>query len=171
MQEFFSNKLGITFDQSTTNQYSDFPSINRPLSDYENLIIERQIESIYADFLKLVSEGRKMEASQVDSIGQGRVWSGIDALRLGLIDQFGGLQEAIALAAETAGITDYYLWSLPAQKDPLEQILDELTGSENSTSSRIRAELGEYYTYYQYLKDLRQSNGIQARLPYEINIQ
>jgi len=171
MQEFFSNKLGITFDQSTTNQYSDFPSINRPLSDYENLIIERQIESIYADFLKLVSEGRKMEASQVDSIGQGRVWSGIDALRLGLIDQFGGLQEAIALAAETAGITDYYLWSLPAQKDPLEQILDELTGSENSASSRIRTELGEYYTYYQYLKELRQSRGIQARLPYEINIQ
>jgi protease-4 len=170
LQQFFSNKLGITFDQTTTNQYSDFPSISRPLSDYESLVIERQIEVIYADFLKLVSEGRKMEISMVDSVGQGRVWNGADALRLGLIDQFGGLNDAINLAAESAGITDYYLWSLPAQKDPLQQILDELTGAESSTSMKLKAELGEYYTYYQYLKELGQSSGIQARLPYEIKI-
>jgi protease-4 len=171
MQQFFSNKLGITFDQTTTNQYSDFPSINRPLSEYESLVIERQIEVIYSDFLKLVSEGRKMETSMVDSVGQGRVWNGVDALRLGLIDQFGGLNDAINVAAETAGITDYYLWSLPTQKDPLQQLLDELTGSENNASLRIRAELGEYYTYYQYLKEMSQIKGIQARLPYEINVQ
>lgn len=171
LKDFFSNKLGVTFDQATTNQYSDFPNLSRPLTNYENLVIEKQIEKIYADFLKLVSEGRKMEISQVDSVGQGRVWNGVDALEIGLIDRLGGLQDAIALAAESAGITDYYIWSLPAQKDPFQQILDELTGSDNSASMRIRAELGEYYTYYQYLKYLSQSSGIQARLPYEINIQ
>jgi len=171
MKEFFGNKLGITFDQANTNKYSDFPNVTRPLSDYETIIIQRQIETIYSDFLKLVSEGRKIEISQVDSIGQGRVWNGIDAKRLGLIDDFGGLEDAISMAAEMAGVTDYYLWSLPAQKDPLQQIIDQLTGEDNSTSIRIKSELGEYYTYYQYLKEISESSGIQARLPYDIKIQ
>jgi len=171
MKEFFGNKLGITFDQANTNKYSDFPNVTRPLSDYETIIIQRQIETIYSDFLKLVSEGRKIEISQVDSIGQGRVWNGIDAKRLGLIDDFGGLEDAISMAAEMAGLTDYYLWSLPAQKDPWQQIIDQLTGEDNSTSIRIKSELGEYYTYYQYLKEISESSGIQARLPYDIQIQ
>jgi protease IV len=171
MKGFFENKLGITFDQANTNKYSDFPNITRPMTDYEIVVMQRQIESIYSDFLKLVSEGRNIQISQVDSIGQGRVWNGLDAKRLGLIDGFGGLNDAIALAAETAGITDYYIWSLPAQKDTWQQLIDELTGSDNSTSARIRAELGEYYTYYQYLKEISESSGIQARLPYDIKVQ
>ena len=130
-----------------------------------------RLKDIYSDFLDLVAEGRKMDKSMVDSIGQGRVWSGADAIKIGLVDQFGGLQDAINVAAETAGITDYYLWSLPAQKDPFDQILEELTGSCNSASARIREELGSFYTYYEYLKMIEESRGIQARLPYEISIQ
>ena len=171
MKDFFGNKLGITFDKAITNKYSDFPNVNRPLTEYETMVIQRQIESIYSDFLDLVAEGRKMDKSMVDSIGQGRVWSGADAIKIGLIDQFGGLQDAINVAAETAGITDYYLWSLPAQKDPFEQILEDLTGSGNSAKARIREELGSFYTYYEYLKMIDESRGIQARLPYEISIQ
>lgn len=171
MKDFFGNKLGITFDYTTTNKYSDFPNVTRPLSDYETLVIQRQIETIYSDFLKLVSEGRKMEISQVDSIGQGRVWSGVDAKRLGLIDEFGGLQDAITVAAETAGISDYYIWSLPEQKEPLEQLLEQLSGSESAASARIRNELGVYYTYYEYLKEISESSGIQARLPFDIRVQ
>ncbi len=171
MKDFFGNKLGITFDQTTTNKYSDFPNVSRPLSDYETMVIRRQVEDIYSDFLKLVSEGRKLQVSQVDSIGQGRVWNGIDALNLGLIDQLGGLNDAIKVAAESSGLTDYYLWSLPAQKDPWQQLIEELTGTEDMGSARIRKELGEYYTYYQYLKSLNESSGIQAKLPFEIQIQ
>jgi protease-4 len=171
MKDFFGNKLGITFDYTTTNKYSDFPNVTRPLSDYETLVIQRQIETIYSDFLKLVSEGRKMEISQVDSIGQGRVWSGVDAKRLGLIDEFGGLQDAITVAAETAGISDYYIWSLPEQKEPLEQLLEQLSGSESAASARIRNELGVFYTYYEYLKEISESSGIQARLPFDIRVQ
>lgn len=171
MKGFFENKLGITFDHANTNKFSDFPNISRPMTDYEIVVMQRQIESIYSDFLKLVSEGRNIDISQVDSIGQGRVWNGLDARRLGLIDGFGGLKDAIALAAETAGITDYYIWSLPAQKDTWQQLIEQLTGADKSTSARIRAELGEYYTYYQYLKEISESSGIQARLPYDIKVQ
>jgi len=169
MQGFFNNKLGITFDNTLTNKYSDFPNVTRPLTGFETILFERQVDKIYSNFLDLVSAGRKIEASQVDSIGQGRVWSGTDALELGLIDRFGGLQDAIKLAAELAGITEYNTWSLPAQKDPFQQIIDELTG--NASDARIEKELGEYYTYYQYLKQIKEMQGIQARLPYEIEVR
>jgi protease IV len=169
MQSFFNEKLGITFENVNTNTYSDFPNVNRPLTSYETVILEREIDKIYGDFLTLVSAGRKMEKSQVDSIAQGRVWSGTDALSKGLIDEFGGLQDAIAAAAELASVTEYNLISLPAQKDPIQQILDDLTGNVNS--GRIEKELGEYYSYYQYIKQIKEYQGIQARLPYEITIR
>jgi protease-4 len=169
MQKFFNDKLGITFENVNTNTYSDFPNVNRPLNTYETVILERQIDKIYGDFLTLVSAGRKLEKSQVDSIGQGRIWSGTDALAIGLIDQFGGLQDAIKAAAELASVTDYNLISLPAQKDPLQQILDELSG--NVSSGRIESELGEYYSYYRYIKQIKEYQGVQARLPYEISIR
>jgi len=168
MKDFFGNKLGITFDGTMTNKYADFPNVNRPLTEYETLLFQRQIEKIYGDFLKLVSEGRKMETAKVDEVGQGRVWSGVDAKTIGLIDDFGGLNDAIAQAAEMAGITEYNLMSLPAQKEPFEQIIDELTG--NVSASRMEKELGEYYSYYQVLKQLKQWQGIQARLPFEVEI-
>lgn len=168
MKDFFGNKLGITFDQTMTNKYSDFPNVSRPLTEYEQLLFERQIENIYGDFLKLVSEGRKMETAKVDEIGQGRVWSGIDAKSIGLIDDFGGLNDAIAQAAEMAGITEYNLISLPAQKETFEQIIDELTG--NVSASRMEKELGDFYPYYEYLKQIRDVRGVQARLPFEITI-
>jgi len=169
MKDFFGNKLGITFDQTMTNKYSDFPNVTRPLTDYEKLLFERQIEKIYADFLKLVSEGRKMETAKVDEVGQGRVWSGIDAKSIGLIDDFGGLNDAIAQAAELAGISEYNLMSLPAQKETFEQIIDELTG--NVSTYRMEKELGEYYTYYEYLKQIKEYQGVQARLPFDVRIR
>lgn len=169
MQGFFENKLGITFDHSLTNKYSDFPNVTRPLTSYETILFERQIDKIYNNFLALVSAGRKMEPSQVDSIGQGRVWSGADALELGLIDQFGGLQDAVRLAAELAAVGEYNILSLPAQKDLFQQIQDEFTG--NVSAGRMEKELGEFYPYYQYLKQIKDYQGIQARLPYDIKVR
>jgi protease-4 len=86
-----------------------------------------------------------------------------------MIDQFGGLQDAIKLAAELASISDYNLWSLPAQKDPFQQILDQFTG--NVSAGMVEKELGEYYSYYQYIKQIKDYQGIQARLPYEISVR
>lgn len=169
MGGLFSNKLGITFDHAMTNKLADFPNVTRPLTSYETIMFERQIDKIYNNFLTLVSEGRKIERNQVDSIGQGRVWCGTDALRLGLIDQFGGLRDAIKIAAELASVTDYNIWSLPAQKDPFQQIIDELTG--NVSTGRMEKELGEYYPIYQYLKQIKDYQGIQARLPFDIKVK
>jgi protease-4 len=101
----------------------------------------------------------------VDSIGQGRVWTGLDALELGLVDELGGMEAAIAKAAEKAGLGDQYkLTTLPEQKDPFQQIMEEMTGK---TKTRIlEQELGQYYSYIEYLEQVKNMSGIQARLPF-----
>jgi protease-4 len=166
---FFRNKLGITFDYAYTNLNAGFLDINRPMTDYEKVVMERQIDKIYYDFLHLVSEGRNMPVEKVDSIAQGRIWSATDALTIGLIDQIGGLEEAIAGAAEAAGLSEYSIYSLPAQKEPLQQIIDQLTGQAGS--GMLRNELGEYYAYYEFLKNVSMQKGIHARMPYMVIIE
>jgi protease-4 len=166
---FFDNKLGITFDITKTNENSDFPNITRPLPEYQAKVIEREIEHIYGKFIGLVSEGRNIPVAQVDSLGQGRIWSAVDAKNAGLVDELGGLNRSIELAAEIAGITEYSISSLPEQKDPWQEILDQLTGE--ARANVMKAELGEFYSYYRYLSELKQMNGIQARLPFNVNVE
>jgi len=167
-QKFFNNKLGITFDGVKTNTYSDFPNVNRALTPFEQNVFQKDVEHIYSLFLKHVSEGRNLTIAQVDSIGQGRVWSGADAKKIKLIDDFGGLDVAIKTAANLAKISDYRLLNLPKQKDPFTKLFEELTGGNEET--RIQKELGDTYIYYQYLKSIKQMKGVQARLPYELMI-
>lgn len=168
MQKLFNNKLGITFDGVSTNANSDYITVTRSLNDYEKQTITATIENIYQKFILHVAEGRNMTVAQVDSIGQGRVWSGTDAKTIGLIDDFGGLEKAIETAAELANISEYQIVEYPKQKDVFIQLIEQLTGKE--TESYIKNELGENYIYYQYIKEITEIKGIQARLPYEINI-
>jgi len=168
MQKFFKNKLGITFDNVKTNQYADIMSTTRPMTASENNLITLEIERVYHTFVKHVAEGRKMTEAQVDSIGQGRVWAGTDAKRIGLIDEFGGLDKAIEVAAKLAKIDDYKFLALPKQKDPVTQIMEELMG--NQSQSVIEKELGENYIYYKHLQSMMHMKGVQARLPYDIEI-
>ncbi len=170
MKEMFNEKLGITFDNVKTNNNTDFPSLTKPITPFQRAVFEKEIDRFYDVFLDRVASGRKMTKEEVDEIGQGRVWSGIDALSIGLIDEFGGLIQAIDAAAEMAEITEYRLKALPEQKDPLEQLFKELTGG-TAVKSQIRAELGEFYNYYEYIQFLRNHQGVQARLPYEIKIE
>jgi protease-4 len=121
---------------------------------------------VYTTFITHVAEGRHLNKATVDSIGQGRVWSATDAKRIGLIDDFGGLNKAIETAATLANIKDYRILSLPEQKDLFDQIYDELFGS--SATSYLTRELGENYKYYEYLKQVNEMKGIQARLPFEL---
>ncbi|HZX62492.1 MAG TPA: S49 family peptidase, partial [Bacteroidales bacterium] len=114
------------------------------------------------------AEGRHLSKETVDSIGQGRIWSGKDAKRIGLIDDFGGLDKAIEVAVEFSKAGNYSLIYLPEQKEPIQELIDQLTGNE--TRSAIEKEMGEYYKYYQYLKEIQQMKGIQARMPFEISI-
>jgi len=169
MQGMFNEKLGMTFDHVKTNANADFPSVTKPLTSFQRAKMENEIDRFYQVFLERVSSGRNMSTEKVDEIGQGRVWSGIDALEMGLIDEFGGLQEAIDLAASMAGLTNYKVKNLPELKDPLEQLLKEMTGGA-AVQKQIKEELGEFYNYYEYVKYLSEHRGVQARLPFEFRM-
>jgi len=168
MKGLFNNKLGITFDNEKTNLNSDYIPVTSPLSPFQTKVLQNEIEHIYATFISKVAAGRHMKKESVDSIAQGRVWGATDAKRIGLVDDFGGLQAAIDTAARLANIKDYRIISLPEQKDIFNQIFDELLG--DAKSSYLEKELGEDYKYYQYLKQIKEMKGIQARMPFELII-
>lgn len=165
-EELLNDKLGITTDVVKTNKNTDFISLTRPLTDYERNLLQKFIEDGYELFISHVSNGRNMTKEQVDKIGEGRVWSGENALEIGLVDQLGGLQDAIELAAEIEGIENYRTVSLPAQEDPFEQLFK--SASDNIRTKILKNELGENYRYYEYLQRVSKMNGIYARMPYDL---
>ena len=167
-QKFLNNKLGITIDTVKTGKHSDLGSIYRPLTADERAVIQQEVEHVYDVFTKKVAEGRKKTQAEIDSIGQGRVWSGTDAMKIGLIDAFGGLNDAIADAAKMAKLDKYRIYSLPKQKSTLESLFKKTTESEETRV--MERELGLAYKYYKNLQDVLKSQGIQARLPYSIDI-
>jgi protease-4 len=166
-QKMLNNKLGITIDTVKTNRLSDFGSMSRALTAEEKQIFQQGVEKVYDTFTKRVADGRKMKQSNVDSIGQGRVWSGVEAKNIGLIDEFGGLNDAIAAAAKMANLSKYRTIELPKQKDPFTEILSEL-GNEAETKY-LNYKLGDEAKYFNKAQELLKMQGIQARLPYVID--
>lgn len=163
------DKLGISTENVNTNTYSDFPSIFRPMNRYEKEVMQKIIEKIYSEFVSKVASGRKMNSSAVDSIGQGRVWSGNSAKNIGLIDEIGGLTDAIKGAAELAGIDKYSIREYPVLEDPYTRLITGLAGEIKMKI--LMRELGENARYYSEIKELAGLSGIQARLPYFIEIR
>lgn len=169
MQSLMNDKLGVTFDNVKTGRYADYlTNVDRPLTADERSIIQMEVNRIYDTFLQRVADGRGLSKEQVDSIGQGRVWSGQQALANGLVDRLGSIEDAIDAAASKAGLEDYRLVSYPAIKSPFESLL-------GSSTDRIGAwfakrELGDQFRYYEGVKKTLQMRGIQARLPYTIEI-
>ncbi len=168
MEELLNDKLGITSDVVKTNEHSDLISLTRPMTNYERELMQQNIESTYDTFISHVAEGRNMTKEQVDEIGQGRVWTGENAKEIGLIDAFGGLEEAIRLAAEMEGLENYRTVPLPHQPDPFEELFKK--GTDNIQNWWMKKQLGEKYRYYQHLREAAQFNGIYARLPYDLTI-
>ena len=169
LEELYTDKLGITFDQVKTNKFADLGTNTRPLSEEEYTIIQQSVVAVYDTFTSKVAQGRKMTQADVDSIGQGRVWSGVNALNLKLIDEFGGLQKAIEGAAELAELEEYRLFELPELQDPLELLLEEFGGEFEARL--LKNKLGEEYKHYKALNNIRHLNGIQARMPYQFTIE
>jgi protease-4 len=161
-------KLGISTETVNTNQNSDFPSIYRSMSVYEKEVMQIRIEKAYSDFVSKVAAGRKMSVESVDSIGQGRVWSGKSARKIGLVDELGGLKDAVKGAAELAGLETYSIRELPVVEDPYMKLLNQLTGEVRL--NLLKKELGESLRIYNELLEIRDLSGIQARLPYFIEI-
>lgn len=169
MQGLFNNKLGITFDKVLSNKNADFVDVMEPLNPFQRQKIEHEVVRIYDEFLELVADARGMTVDEVDRIAQGRVWTGIDALKVGLVDELGGYEAAIAKAAEMAELGHQYrLLELPEQKDPFQQILSEMTGQ--SRMKMLQRELGEYYNYVEYMQQVSRMQGVQARLPFFFTI-
>lgn len=168
-QKALAEKLGITVDTVNTNKHSDVGTILRGVSPDEHAYIQQSVENIYDVFISKVAAGRKMSKSQVDSIGQGRVWSGHDGLRINLVDELGGINEAIAYAVKQAKLTEYKVVELPKQKDPIEELLGN--GKDEFETRALQSNLGTQYIYIKQLKNVLNLKGIQARLPYEMIIE
>lgn len=166
--KLMEQKLGINTETVNTNENSDFPSVFRPMTSYEKQVMQAAIEKTYSDFVGKVADGRKMSPESVDNIAQGRVWSGTGALRLGLVDSTGGLTDAIKGAAALAGIEKYSIRELPVAEDPYIKIISQL--GAGIRSGFLKKELGESIRFYRELKEITELSGIQARLPYLIEI-
>ncbi len=171
MQGFFKNKLGITFDGEKTHPFADMPTVSRPLTTQETLIIQGFVDDFYDGFLERVAEGRNMTTAQVDSIGQGRVWTGKDALRLGLVDELGGMEDAIAAAASMANLTDYRQVDLPVQKDLWQQIMEDLNVEARMwAASAFLGDDAQLLEQYKKVREIREQTGILARMPFDLEV-
>lgn len=167
LQSFFKNKLGVTFDGVKTAEYADMGTITRPLTPAEQKFIQAGIDTVYATFRHRVEKGRNLSPAVVDSIAQGRVWSGSDALGIGLVDRIGGLQAAVRCAARLSHSSSYSLKQYPEPEAPFRLLIDQLTGEIHTHA--IKEELGSRYATYMQLKRIVEGDGeIMARLPFDI---
>lgn len=164
-----TEKLGLKFDQVVTNKNAAFGSNVRPFNPEEMRMIQAYIDRGYATFKNRVAQGRKMTIQQVENLAQGHVYTGEDALKIKLVDQLGGLDVAVAKAAQLAQINDYCTQSYPKPTSWFEQIM-EMESTGNYLDEQLRAGLGNLYEPFSFLRTLNQQSAIQARLPYYINI-
>jgi protease-4 len=170
IEGFMKNKLGITFDRVKTSQYADVPSATRTMNATEQRFMQSSVDSIYYSFKSRVAKGRKKSIEYVDSIAQGRVWIGSDAVKVGLVDKIGNLNDAIATAARMAKLKGYSTKSYPESKSFIE---DLISGYEDNIKTKaIKEEIGEaQWQVLQQVKKVKQIMGqTQARLPiFEVN--
>lgn len=168
MQGFFSDKLGVTFDGVKTGPYANSPTVTEPLSPLQKKFFQEGVDSIYQTFLSRVAEGRKMPIQSVDSIGQGRIWTGTQALKLGLVDRMGGMEDALAAAAKLAKLDGYRIRQFPERVNWLERLTGNF--SKNVSTQSIRKTVGDdWHRVYEQWQSLQEGIGtVQARLPFEL---
>ena len=164
LKGFLNDKIGLTFDEVKTNKNADFGSLSKPLTPYQMTMMQKHVTETYDNFITLVSETRDLRKTFVDSIAQGRVWSGTDALEIGLVDELGGIDKAIAYAADKAGLTSYSIKEFPKQKDPLENLFKTET-QEYYTKAVMKNNLGASYKYLEAIENISRIEGIQALMP------
>lgn len=169
VSNLFREKLGLKFDEVKTNKYADFGTRARPFTEEEMSYLSQYVNRGYKLFRHRVAEGRKMTDNQVEKIAQGHVFTGQDAQKIGLVDQLGGLDVAVAKAAQLAKLPDYRTSAYPEADDVLDQILKQVK-PDTYLSDELRANLGDYYEPFTLLKTINQQSAIQARLPFYPNI-
>lgn len=169
VEGMLKSKLGIDIDGVNSHNYADGLTLLRPMKPTEREAIQESVERVYDDFTSKVAEGRKMTQAEVDSIGQGRVWSGETAKSIGLVDEIGGLNAAIEEAISIAELEDYKIKKYPEAEDPIEKMIKDL--SNNVKINLFSAEIGKVERYYNNFKQVMDANGIYTRLPIDIIIE
>lgn len=163
--ELMNNKLGLHTSTVKTNQYADFGDTFRPMNEGEKAVMQGYINRGYDLFTKRCADGRKMKQDAIKQIAEGRVWTGKHAKQIGLVDQLGGLEDAIAVAKKKANITEYTLMSYPGKTSVFESILNETSG-DSYADRKMQESFGEYYNIFSDLKNIKSKTGVQASLPY-----
>jgi protease-4 len=166
MQKLLTDKIGITFDGVETNKLAGTGSLFRPMTEMEKAVFDDQLTQTYNHFLQHVSKTRKMTTAEVDAIGQGRIWAGVTAKDKGLIDEIGGLQKAIEMAAAEAGLKSWRIRELPVMKNPLSEILSQFGGKSSPAESMLAREIPAI----REIKEIMTGGKIQARVPFRIDI-
>lgn len=169
--ELYTKKLGINYAEVKTNRNSVFGASGHPFTPEQLSLLQNNVNRGYMLFKKRVAEGRKMTIEQVENIAQGRVWLGQDAIKLKLVDQLGGLDDAIVKAAKLAKMNDYETASYPSPLSTWEQLLGSYIGGDDLLNGKMQAYLGEFYEPFKIINDAKHMDKVQARMPYIIKIK
>lgn len=165
-----TDKVGLSYDVVKTNQHADFATnVSKPLTESEKMFIQERINEGYELFLKRCYEGRGMTKEELAKIAEGRVWTGQTAKELGLVDELGGIERAIEIASQKAGIESYTVMSYPKQEDWFNSLFNKNVSS--AKAKFLKAEMGDMYKHYEHIKELLDRVEIQARMPFEYNIK
>lgn len=169
MEELLTDKLGLHFDVVKTNKFADMGDISRPFNADERAAMQSYINNGYRLFVKRCADGRGMTTEAIEKIAEGRVWTGSAAKELGLVDELGGLDKAIQIAAEKAGVEAYSIINYPEKESAFSSLLNQ--GKDDYINGQMAESLGEYYNYFKVIKNLKEADRIQARLPFELQIK
>jgi protease-4 len=167
--EALTKKIGVSFDGVKTNEFADMPSITRPFRKEERELLQAYIVKGYDTFIGRCADGRETTKEAIDKIGQGRVWSGVNALDIDLVDEIGGINTAIEFAKDAAELEEYRVVELPKAEEPIEQFMKALTGEARMLVGK--SIMVEEFKYIQTLENLRNGYQIQARVPYNLEIK
>lgn len=165
-----TEKIGVNFDVVKTNQYADFGMLTRPMSDGEKNLVQMYVNQGYDLFLTRCSDGRGISKEELDKIAQGRVWTGSTAKELGLVDELGGLDKAVEIAIAKAGVDAYTVMNYPAKESFFESLMNTNPGNYIKVCM-MKGTIGEVYQQFSALENFEKSDRIQARVPFELNIQ
>ena len=165
-----SNKIGVHTDAVKTNEFSDFGNITRPLNASEQRLMQQYVENGYDLFLTRCAEGRDIPKETLAEYAEGRVWTGNQAKEIGLVDELGGIETAIEIAAELASLgKSYVVFEYPKLRSPIEELINP--AKEELAARTLKEYLGESYELFMILKDIKEQDYIQARIPFDFNIQ
>jgi len=164
-----TEKIGVAFDGVKTNQFADFGMVMRPVTVSERTLFQNYVNRGYELFVKRCADGRGMSTDEIKAIAEGRVWTGVDAQKNGLVDVLGGLGTAVKIAVEKAGLQDYNLKEYPAKKNFVEELVKDFSSSVETRV--LRNQLGDSYRYVTYLKEIQSRQGVQAIMPFVVDFE